>query len=171
MSATSFAEPLVYMLAAIAILFAAAYNIFSLRNGEAIRRAEIRIIKAELLMNIYSRLEDSEFLRACNTLNAWQWKDYEDYTVKYGPDSDPELELKRDIVGNYFESVGILVKRGLIDISEVDDRMSSYVLGYWGKFGPMIKEYRKRNSKPEAGEHIEYLYVEVRKVNDAKYKD
>ena len=29
---------------------------------------------------------------------------------------------------------------------------------YWEKYGPVIKEYRKRFNKPKAGENQEYLY-------------
>ena len=170
MSGISFVEPLLYMLAAIAILFAAAYNIFSLRNGERMRRAELRTKKAELLWSIYRRWDDSDFLRAWNEVSAWQWKDYDDYMARYGPGSDPENEVKRGMIGIYFESVGVLLKRGLIDVFEVDDMMSGYIIAYWAKFSPVMAEFRKRNNRPEAGEHIEYLYREVKKVYDSQHK-
>ncbi len=33
-----------------------------------------------------------------------------------------------------------------------------------------MEEFRKRNSRPEAGKHIEYLYSEIKKVYDAPQK-
>ncbi len=77
--------------------------------------------------------------------------------------------MKRGVVGNY-ESVGVLLKRGVIDVSEVDDRMSGSILSYWGRFGAVMEEFSKRNSRPEAGKHIECLYSEVKKFYDAQHK-
>jgi hypothetical protein len=41
------------------------------------------------------------------------------------------LEIKRDMIGIYFESIGVLVKKSLIETSAIDDMMSGYVIGYW----------------------------------------
>jgi hypothetical protein len=135
-----------------------------LTNNEKRRREELRIRKAELLWSIYRRWDEPDFLRAWNEVSSWEWKDYDDYMRKYGPGSDPELEVKRGMIGIYFESLGILLKRGLLDVSEIDDMMSGYVMGYWRKFEAVMLEFRRRNNRPEAAEHIEYLYNEVRWV-------
>jgi hypothetical protein len=71
----------------------------------------------------------------------------------------------------YFENIGVLLKRGLIDVSEVDDMISGYVMGYWRKFENAMVEFRKRNNRPEAAEHIEYLYNEVQQVYKEQHPD
>jgi len=81
---------------------------------------------------------------------------------------DPE---KRTEIGSavnallaYFEGIGVLVKRGLIDINLVDDLMSSYILMTWDKYGPFIKEQQERANRPELLEYFEYLSNEIQKV-------
>ncbi len=42
------------------------------------------------------------------------------------------------MVGTFFEGFGVLVKRGFIDASIVDDLMSLHVIGYWQKYEPVL---------------------------------
>jgi hypothetical protein len=150
-----------YSVAAVTLTIAAIYYVILSRNGEKERRDSNKVREAELLWSIYKRWSEPDFLRAWNEVSSWEWKDYDDYMRKYGPGSNPEDEIKRGTLGTYFESIGVLVKRGLIDVSAIDDMMSGYVLGYWRKFESVMIEFRRRHNKPEAAEHIEYLYNEV----------
>jgi len=59
--------------------------------------------------------------------------------------------------------VGVLVKRKLIDVTLVDDRMAVSIIWYWQNVEPIIKEFRKRGNWPRAWEWIEYLYNEMQK--------
>ena len=162
---------LLYPVAALTLTIAAAYYVLNLARNERRQDEELKVRKAELLWSIYMRWDEPDFLRSWNEVSSWEWKDYDDYMRKYGPGSDPELEIKRGMIGIYFESVGVLVQRGLIDVSEIDDMMSGYVMGYWRKFEPVMVEFRKRHNRPEAAEHIEYLYNEVRRVYEEQHPD
>ena len=150
------------IVAALAFTFAA-LNYMMLSRSDDKRR------EAELLMKLYKRWGEPDFLEAWNVVSALEWSDYDDYMSRYGPGANPELEVKRGMVGIYFESMGILLQRGLVDISQIDDMMSGYIIGYWSKYEPVMSEFRKRHNRPEAGEHIEYLYNEVKKVYDVQH--
>jgi len=155
---------LLYSVAAITLIIAAVYHVLILMNNEKKQNEKLKVRETELLWSIYKRWSEPDFLRSWNEVSSWEWKDYDDYMRKYGPGSDPEDEIKRGMVGIYFESIGVLVKRGLIDVSAIDDMMSGYVMGYWRKFEGIVMEFLKRNNRPEVAEHIEYLYNEVRRV-------
>ena len=61
----------------------------------------------------------------------------------------------------FFEGVGVLVKRGLIDLSLVDDLLGSMITHTWEKMGPVEVESRVCFNNPRAFEDFEYLYNEI----------
>ncbi len=69
----------------------------------------------------------------------------------------------------YLEGIGVLVKRGLIEASFVDDLMSSVVIGYWEKYRQYVYDYRVRRNVPQMGEYIEYLYNQVKPIFDEQH--
>jgi hypothetical protein len=89
----------------------------------------------------------------------WEWEDYDDWERKYESNIDA-LSL-RTTLGKYYEGIGVLVKRGLIDPTLVDDLMSVAILRYWMKFEPVIVEARRRSGYPQRAEYQEYLYNEI----------
>lgn len=133
------------------------------RNQELTRKAQettLETRQAQLFMQIYNRFQDSEFTRHFNKIQSWEWKDYDDYLEKYGAENI-EASTAWWSVGKVFEGIGVLVKRGLIDVAIVDDLMSGQILQYWEKVGPIIMEMRRRLNYPQAWEHVEFLYDQI----------
>ncbi|MGD0804564.1 MAG: hypothetical protein ABSA11_10895 [Candidatus Bathyarchaeia archaeon] len=87
-----------------------------------------------------------------------QWKDFDDYIAKFGEKVNPEAWRKSSMVSTFFEGLGVLVKRGFIDASIVDDLMSLHVIGYWQKYEPVYVGLRKLMNTPTVCEYFEYLY-------------
>ena len=133
------------------------YHILTLRNQNRTRQAQ-------LFMQIYNRCTDPEFHQNYIEVTSREWNDTADYAEKYGPQSDPKAEPRRRSIAFYFEGVGVLVYRKLIDITLVDDLMSSLIMDYWDKYGPAMVEWRKQFNKPQAEEWTEYLYNKIQKV-------
>ena len=77
---------------------------------------------------------------------------------------NPEDMAKTLSLGAYFEGIGVLVKRGLLDPTLVDDLLSINIFEFWEKIEPLVIERRKRMNKPTSGEWMEYLYNEIRKI-------
>ena len=120
----------------------------------------------DLFVDLYNQLTSKDFQRMYNDIMYnYKWEDYEDWLRKYGPDADPEAWANFNSVGYFFDGIGVLVHKKLIDIQLVDDLMSSAVIWLWEKTGPIIKERRLRRNRPQIWEWVEYLYYRI-KEND-----
>jgi ferric iron reductase protein FhuF len=91
----------------------------------------------------------------------WGWKDFEEWWQKYGPETNVEENASFVSVIRYYEGVGVLVKKGLIDLNLVGELMSSHVIRFWEKLEPVFKEIRERLNWPEVFQEFEYLYNEI----------
>jgi hypothetical protein len=66
-------------------------------------------------------------------------------------------------LNTFFEGVGVLVKKGLIDIELVEDLLSQRIIWYWEHMmGPRIDYVRKAMDDPTQYDSIEYLYHEMK---------
>jgi len=106
------------VLTGIGIIVAISYYTLTLRNANRTRQAQ-------LFMQLYDRWVDVEFKQLQREVSEMSWVDYDDYLRKYGPQSNPEANDKTRSLGAYFEGIGVLVNRRLIEASMVDDLMSN----------------------------------------------
>jgi len=67
------------------------------------------------------------------------------------------------ILGNYFEGIGILVNKKLIDADIVYDFWGDIVQSAWEKIKPLIVEMRKDTDQPNMFTFWEDLYNEMKK--------
>jgi len=63
----------------------------------------------------------------------------------------------------YFEGIGVLLRRKLIDIGLVDDLLTAPIKVTWEKMKPVAEGYRKELNLPTVMEYFEYLYNEMQK--------
>jgi hypothetical protein len=91
-----------------------------------------------------------------------EYKDYDDFVKRYGEvhSEKPEQAAILALV-NYFEGLGILVKRKLIDIDLVYDFLGSDINMIWEKLKPIIEGERKKRNYPPL--NCEYFYNEMKK--------
>ena len=123
-------------------------------------------------MPIHSRLLDEEFTKKfMDIIFSMEWKDYEDYVENYSLASNPKAAVTVTVWGIYLEGIGVLVKRGLIDASFVDDLMSGHILRYWEKIGPVIKKRREELNWPQYFEHVEYLYNKIKPIVEEQHPE
>ena len=113
-------------------------------------------------MQLYAHMREDKFNTQYTELRKYEWKDFDDYRAQTRDDYDFRAML--NYVCSFFEGVGVLVYRNLIDPRLVDDLMSSYIFLTWEKIGPYIKEIRLRRNRPEFWDKFEYLYEEVMKI-------
>ena len=71
-------------------------------------------------------------------------------------------------VGTFFEGVGILLYRKLIDIGLADDLFTAPVNMAWDNMKNSMIEARKEYSQPTIFEWFEYLYDELIKREQRK---
>jgi len=63
----------------------------------------------------------------------------------------------------FFEGVGVLLKRNLIDIAMIDDLLGNSIIMTWEKMGPIEVETRERWDAPRTFDDFEYLYKTLMK--------
>jgi hypothetical protein len=95
-------------------------------------------------------------------LYVYKWDGYDDWLAKYGPDADIEAWANFNSVGFFFDGIGVLVHREMIDIQLVDDLMSSSIIWLWEKMEPIVVERRRVRNRPQIWEWVEYLYKELK---------
>ena len=165
-----------YMAGALGVFIAAVFYVLNLRISQRNQELSLRALEqsakaqqqtlqtrqAQITMSMYQRVSDPEFGEAWKELETWEWKDFNDFQAKYGPDAI--MNSRWNLIDNFFEGVGVMVKRGFVDAAIVDDLMSGYILYWWRKIEPIILEQRKRLSRPTLSEHVEYLYNVVHEI-------
>jgi hypothetical protein len=74
-------------------------------------------------------------------------------------DFDLDHVATRQMFITFFEGLGMLVKRGLIDIEMVEDLFSGRIIWYWEtQVAPYVDKVRQNLNDPTQADSIEYLY-------------
>ena len=132
--------------------------------GVTLAYLEVRTLakqrQTDLVMRLYSTFGSKDFLEARRKVMDLKFEDYSDYVKKYGRFGRFEAVSE---VCMFFEGIGVLLHRKLIDIGLVDDLFSSLVKMTWEKMKPLAEATRKKLNRPQMGEYFEYLYNEIRK--------
>ena len=120
-------------------------------------------------MQIYHQWNGYEFNKKYEKAMNWQYSDYDDAMENILSNAENRIALST--VVRFFEGLGVQVKRGLIDVSLVDDLMSGSIIRFWELAQPFIEEYRAHNNYPNYGEWVEYLCTEVKAIYDQQYQE
>jgi len=162
-----------YVAAAIGVCAAAIYYMMVLREQRRSTKLTLETRQAQLFMQMYTTFTSYEFKSKWNDImHLWEWKSLEDFNSKYGyVSSNSEEFSKLDFVATFFEGIGVLVKRGLIDVTLVDDLMSGHVVSSWERFEPPIMEWREKMNWPQLLEWWEYLYHEVKGIMEKQHPE
>jgi len=137
------------VIAAASVVAGVIYYSFQIRHQTKIRQTD-------LVMRLYSTRASKEFQEAWKKVMAKEFKDYNDYEKWYEWSDFIE-------VGIFFEGIGILLCRKLIDIRLVDDLFSYIIETTWEKIKPVVEGVRKHNNAPQIFEWFEYLANEIKK--------
>jgi hypothetical protein len=123
----------------------------------------VRTRQTDLVMRLYSAYGSKEFQEAWVETLRLEFKDYHEYLKKYGATSEKPAYTSVNMVAAFFEGIGILLRRKLIDITLVDDLFSSDVIITWHKMKPLAEGWRQQFNRPQISEYFEYLYNEMLK--------
>ncbi|MGA3192029.1 MAG: hypothetical protein ABSD73_05880 [Candidatus Bathyarchaeia archaeon] len=137
------------IVAAAGVLVGVVLTVLEIRNL-------VRQRQTDLIMKLYSDFDNIEFQKVWREVLNREAKDSLDYEKKYGL-------AEFTAVGMFFEGIGILLKRKLIDIDLVDDMFTTPIKWTWEKMKDIVLEARKVRNQPEILEWFEYLYNEMKK--------
>jgi hypothetical protein len=137
------------MIAAVGVIVGVVFTVVELRNL-------VRQRQTDLAMRLYQHFGTKEFMNSWWQVTTREAKDYDEYVEKYGG-----VDLLQ--VGVFFEGIGILLHRELIDITMARDLFSESIKLIWEKNEAILKEMVKQRNIPEAWQWFEYLYNKVQK--------
>ena len=137
------------VVAAVGVVIGVVYYILDMRNQRQERQTDT-------IMTLYGTFQDKEFQAELAKVMTAEFKDYDDAVKKYGW----EFGFP---VGLFFEGVGVLLHRRLVDISLVDDLFTFDIRIVWEKLKPIVEGARKHFNAPTILEYFEYLYNEMKK--------
>jgi hypothetical protein len=152
-----------FLLTGASVSIAAIYYVLTLRSNQRNLRTNLETRQAQLFMQLYSQFHQKEFFGQLADIVTWKWKDYDDFMQKYGPKNNPDAWYSMGSVGAFFEGIGVLAYRGLIDVNLVAELMSRHIVMYWEKISPISLEIRKRMQLP-VDFRLEYLYNLIKPI-------
>ena len=141
-----------------------------LSNANKTQRQAHETRQAQLYMQLYSFYDNKEFLKDYgNITNVYEYGGVEDWWEKYSPAVDNEAYSSWLRVGRFFDGVGILMRRELIEKELIFDLLGDVIKGSWEGTSPetgmesFIMGGREYWDMPKLWNNFEYLYKELNK--------
>ena len=146
------------VLAATSLIVGVTYYIIILRNASRNR-------KAQLYLQFQNKSFDPNFMNLVNQVNLWKFIDANDFIQKYGWETNPKEFAQFMAVGSYYDSMGILLLKGLISIDMLPEIMAISVMAFWEKYKSIAQAMGEVFRRPNAFHAIEHLYNAVKNEN------
>ncbi len=135
------------VVAAVGVLVAALYAILELRNL-------VKTRQTDLVIRLYSTLTNREWLEAWDRVRDSEYRGHDEYKKQYGL-------VDLNAVNAYFELIGVLLRKKLIDIGLVTELFTWTAKRLWEKIKQFAEELRKEYNDQSLYSNIEYLYNET----------
>jgi len=143
------------LIVSIGVLSGVVYYIIEVRHQSRLRQTE-NLIRLSPWFNMNAREMQDAITKVCSI----EYENYDDYFEKY---SDKQEHLMLKMLGNYFEGIGILVNKKLVDTDIVYYFWGDIIQSSWEKIKPIIGDMRKDEGASNMFEFWEYLYNEMEK--------
>jgi len=141
------------LVASAGVLIAAAYYVLQIRYQTKLRQTD-------MVMRLYATFGSTDFQEPYHKAQSLDFEGFENYVKKYG--SDIEVQTALYPVCAFFEGIGVLLHRKLINLDLVDDLLGTPIIWTWKRFEPMIIPWRESANRPQIWEWFEYLYNEMK---------
>jgi hypothetical protein len=143
------------IIASAGVLAGVIYYVLDIRHQSRLRQTE-SMIKLSPWFNMNAREMQEAITQVCSI----EYENYDDYLEKYS--GRPENTMLKTL-GNYFEGIGILVYRKLVEADIVYDFWGDIIQSSWDKVKPLIVEMRKDSGDVSMFRFWEYLSDEMKK--------
>ena len=151
----------------IALIVGIAYYIMTLQNTRKNQQMTLESTQLRTLANFSDNYTEADAMRGAELMNM-EWEDYDDYERKYGSDFNLDNYSKRMVNWGRYNTMGILLRRGLIERDLLFEYAQHAPIQHWTKFKDVIYEMRRRYNVPLFGVDFEYLADECRKYVEEK---
>ena len=139
------------LVAIASFILALTYYIINIKNQERSRHAS-------LFMNVYQTINTDRGIESDLVSSKIVYKTHEDWERIA---STPELYMAYAYQANFLESLGVLVRDGLIDIEMIARLHSGSTLFWWDKYKDGIYASREAMNWPRWMIEAEYLYDRI----------
>ncbi len=148
------------IVAACGVIGAVVYYVYTLRN-----QAQMR--KTDLIVRLFSTFISKDFQDAEAKVFGLDFQDYAEFKEKFGPyPSEQPIHIAIRTVASFFEALGILLKRNLIQMDLVQDLFSIRLR--WEKLWPILRALREEFDESGFFISFEYLYDAEKKYRQSK---
>lgn len=137
------------IVAVVGVVVGVVFALLELRNITKTRQME-------LIMRLYSAFIAKEFQDAYETFWTADFENYSEVVSK-------GHLIRLRTIGGFFEGIGVLLYRKLVDIRLVDDLFRESIKVMWEKARAPLCDARQRFNIPSYGRYFEYLYNELQK--------
>ncbi len=141
--------------AALSVVVGVIFAIFQMRDAAKTRHTGLII-----QLNPALKVTISEVIECVSRIWNLEFKDYSEYLKNYG---DPLSDKALHTVTTYYDGLGFLLHKRLIDVDTIEYILSGSTTGVWEKLKPIIEGMRKQYNIPELFEWFEYLYNELQR--------
>jgi len=169
-----------YMVAATGVIIAAIYYVYNMRISQrnstlALKAQEqnLETRKLQLITALTQQLFSKEAFMKYGELLNMEWRDYDDFEKKYGSDFNLENYANRSSTNYTYNSIGFLLREGLVDSEVLYGFLGVSPSFLWYKFEDVIVESRRRYSGKDNYEDLEFLAKEmlrIKMMRDPEYK-
>jgi hypothetical protein len=119
-------------------------------------------MRINLTNNLLQQLTTDDFIKKAVELQYMEWDNYHDFEEKYGSDVNLENYVKRLKVWVTFDSIGMILMKGLADKDVLYSSQAVYnVVWLWHKYQDVLNVNRKLYSGADAWTGLEYLANEM----------
>ncbi len=125
--------------------------------------------QTQIFMELFKTFASKDFMHDLEELIMhWEFTDHDDFYRKYNSKADPVQHAKFDFFLNYFDGIGILVERKLIDPDLVYQKMRYGLIAFWEKYEPVVAGDRVALNTPKLFSNFEYLYNQVKLLRESE---
>jgi hypothetical protein len=143
------------VIASASVIGSAIYYMIETRHQRRTRQTE-SIIRLSPWFNMNAK----EIQEAISTVCSTEYTDYNDYLTKYA--GNPEQTALK-LLGNYFEGVGLLVYKKLVEMDIVFNFWGDIAESIWDDNEKIINKMRKDAGTPFTFQYWEFLVKEFKK--------
>jgi len=143
------------VIASAGVLAGVIYYIVEIRHQSRLRQTE-SVIRLSPFFNMSAREMQEAITQVCSI----EYENYDDFLERYS--GKPENTMLK-MLGNYFEGIGILVSKKLVEADIVYNFWGDIIQSSWEKIKPLIADMRKDSGDLNMFAFWEYLYDEMKK--------
>jgi len=157
------------VIASASVVAGVVYYALQLRHQARARQDMVKTRQADLLMRLYSTWGSEDLQQAATEVMNLEFKDYNDFSKKYGKQWETPTHIAVFKVGWFFNGIGVLLHSKLADIGLIDRLFGYMVIWLWEKMKPIVEGAREQFNQPKSLEWFEYLYNEMKKREQSSF--